>query len=65
MKKEHKPGIFFTDPSDSEVSVETKKTVQTFLEGEHDLTDIDHTTGDYKKIINLTYGQKKKKKREI
>jgi|GEM_PF-2195916 len=63
MKKEHKPGILFVDPSDEEVSKETKKTVETFLELEYEPVDTKTLTGDFKKIINVKYGQDKKKKK--
>ena len=62
MKKEHKPGIFFIDPSDKKVSNGTRKTVETFLELENEPVDTDHLTEDYKTIIDVKYVKEKKTK---
>jgi hypothetical protein len=63
MKKEHRPGIFFVDPSDRKVSDRTKKTVKTFLELENEPVDTSNLTGDYKKIIDVSYEERQKNKK--
>ncbi len=57
MKKKHKPGVFFVDPSDENVSGETKKTVKTVLELEEEPVDTDNLSGDFKRIIDVDYEQ--------
>ena len=65
MKKKKKPGIFFTNPSDKDVSEGTKNTVETFVEAECDPADTDHLTGDFKRIIDVKFGGKKKREKRI
>ncbi|HPJ21583.1 MAG TPA: hypothetical protein PLP30_06610 [Clostridia bacterium] len=60
MKKKRKPGVFFIDPSDDEVSRETKKTVRTFIELEEEPVDTDNLSGEFKRIIDVKFDNDKK-----
>lgn len=60
MKKKRKPGVFFIDPSDDEVSRETKKTVKTFIELEEEPVDTDNLSGEFKRIIDVKFDNDKK-----
>ena len=64
MKRKKEQGIFFSDPSDSEISQETKKTIETFVECENVPVDTGNLGVDYKRIINLSYGQDRSKKKK-
>ena len=64
MKRKKEQGIFFSNPSDSEVSQETKKTIETFVECENNPVDTSNLGVDYKRIINLSYGQDRSKKKK-
>ena len=63
MKKKKKPGVFFIDPSDDKVSKGTKQTVETVLELEDEPVDTDNLSGDFKRIIDVKYGNDIKKKK--
>ncbi|MBN2557674.1 MAG: hypothetical protein JXB33_02840 [Clostridia bacterium] len=65
MKKKKKPGVFFSNPSDEDISRESKNTIETFVESGHTPVDTDHLSGDYKRLINLEYGRDRKKEKEI
>jgi len=60
LKKKRKPGVFFIDPSDDEVSRETKKTVRTFIELEEEPVDTDNLSGEFKRIIDVKFDNDKK-----
>jgi len=65
MKKKKVPGIFFSDPSSQDITREAKDTIKTFVESENDLVGTHNLGEDYKRIIDVSYGQdhsKKKKK---
>lgn len=63
MKKRnrHEPGVFFTDPSDIDVTEGTKKTVETFVEGVYDKVDTRNLSEDYQRFVDLKYREEKKK----
>ncbi|MCK5757546.1 MAG: hypothetical protein KAH14_00525 [Clostridiales bacterium] len=65
MKKKKVPGVFFSDPSGRDVTREAKDTIKTYVECENDLVGTHNLGEDYKRIIDISYGQdcsKKKKK---
>ncbi|MFO7612707.1 MAG: hypothetical protein R6W99_09540 [Clostridia bacterium] len=65
MKKKKKPGLFFSNPSDEDISKESKNTIETFVESGHTPVDTDHLAGDYKRVINMEYGKEEKKEEKI
>jgi len=64
MKKKKKPGVFFSDPSDSSTTREASDTIKTFVEGENDPVGTHNLAEDYKRIIDLRYGQDRSKKKK-
>ncbi len=64
-KNKHEPGVFFTDPSDMDVSDGTKNTVETFVEGVHTPVGTDNLSEDYKRLVNIKYDSDKKGKRRF
>ena len=64
MKKKKKPGVFFSDPADKNISKESKSTIETFIEGENDPVGTHNLSEDYRRIINLSYGDDRKEKKK-
>lgn len=62
MKKKKKPGVFFSNPEDQGLSKGTKETIKTFVEGENEPVGINNLSQDYKRIIDVSYGQDRKNK---
>jgi len=64
MKDKKKPGVFFSDPSDSKETRGAKDTIKTFVEGENDPVGTHNLAEDYKRIIDVSYGQDRSKKKK-
>ncbi len=64
MKKKKEPGIFFSNPSDQGLSKESKETIKTFVEAENEPVGTHSLSEDYKRIIDVSYGQDRSKKKK-
>ena len=62
MNKKKIPGVFFSDPSSGDVTREAKDTIKTFVEGENDPVGTHNLGEDYKRFIDVSYGQDRSKK---
>ncbi len=62
MKKKKIPSVFFSDPSGRDVTKEAKDTIKTFVEGENDPVGTHNLGEDYKRFIDVSYGQDRSKK---
>jgi len=64
MKKKKTPGIFFSNPSDQGLTKGSKETIKTVIESENDLVGTHNLSEDYKRIIDVSYGQDRSKKKK-